>query len=182
MRGYSAYERFWMVLILLMAAVPLFLALQAFYWPEKSFEAAIIIDRSREKIWPYLVEPTFRTRWETGLTDILPSLGEPGESGSRAFAIFYLDGARLEAEEEVIAIVLPERLEKITHFGPYTKWSQFGMTEDGGRKITYRERIRYHSFADRFWAPFKLWGHKREIENMLGRLQRLIESSPRGPQ
>ncbi|MDP8961106.1 MAG: SRPBCC family protein [Actinomycetota bacterium] len=139
----------------------------------------IVIGRSKQDIWPYLVEPDKLLLWQSGVVSLHGEWeGEP-RPGDRANGAIRIAGRRVDFQTEFTVINPPRRVQFKSAKSPFPFVVSVELADaDGGTHVTYHgEAESFGGFFGRFADPIvtKLYG--RDVKGNLHNLKVLLEEA-----
>ncbi len=140
---------------------------------------SITIDRSKQEIWPYLVEPDKLLLWQSGVVELVAEWEGDPQPGDRASGAIRIAGRRVHFQTEYTAVDPPERVEfkSLRSPFPFVVWVAL-EDADGGTQVTYHgEAESFRGFFGRLADPIveKLYG--RDVRGNLQNLKVLVEEA-----
>ena len=169
-------ERLILVLFALTVLVLAATAVTAFRRDHIEVVADVVVARPVDRVWPYVLEPDQRSRWQFETFDILPLTGEYSQAGSRQLLDKRRGRERWEEEEETKIVQPPHRWEAVrTSDRARAEVAVLLAGESGGTRVRIAVRKSYLGWWDRLIAPLKRFGEQNRMNRSLDRLKEIAE-------
>lgn len=141
---------------------------------------SILIEGSKQDIWPYLVEPDKLLAWQSGVVELVAEWEGDPRPGDRAKGAIRIAGRRVHFQTEYTNVDPPERVEFKSAQAPFpfVVWVELEDAE-GGTHMTYHgEAESFRGFFGKLADPIvtKLYG--RDVRANLRNLKLLVEEAP----
>ncbi len=144
---------------------------------------SIVIGRSKQVIWPYLVEPDKLLLWQSGVVELVAEWEGDPKVGDRASGAIRIAGRKVHFQTEYTAVGPPERLEfkSVQAPFPFVVWVAL-EDADGGTRLTYHgEAESFRGFFGKLADPVVTKLYARDVKGNLQNLKVLVEEAEATP-
>lgn len=144
---------------------------------------SIVIDRPKQDIWPYLVEPDKLLLWQSNVVELQAEWEGDPQPGDRASGAIRVAGREVPYQTEFTVIDPPRRLEFKTAKLPMSFVVGVELQDaDGGTHVTYHgEAESLGRFFDRLGGPVVAKIYGRDVKANLQKLKVLLEEAEASP-
>lgn len=150
--------------------------LQGFLRPAWEIAGEVRIARPQEAVIDLLLDPERRSAWQPGVMDGAMLTGEPGEIGSTWLLILRRGRERGEAEERLVALASPERLDLQREAPETLHRIEIRLAADtAGTRLVWHERLSWTTWQGRLLAIFHVGEEEERLRIGLARLARILE-------
>lgn len=140
---------------------------------------SIAIERSKQAIWTYLVDPDKLLLWQSGVVELSGEWeGEP-KTGDRASGAMRIAGRKVEFQTEFTVVDPPKRLEFKSAKSPFpfVVWMQL-EDSDGSTRATYHgEAESFGGFFGKLADAIVTKMYQRDVKGNLQNLKVLLEEA-----
>lgn len=140
---------------------------------------SIVIDCSKQDIWPYLVEPDKLLLWQSGVVELVAEWEGDPRPGDRSTGAIRIAGRKVNFQTEFTAIDPPERVEFKSAKAPFPFVVRVELEEvEGGTHVTYHgEAESFRGFFGRLADPIVTKLYARDVKGDLQNLRVLVEEA-----
>lgn len=144
--------------------------------PAWEISGEVAIARPAEEIFDYLLDPERRSAWQPGVMDGAMLTGERGEAGATWLLILRRGRERDEAEERLLALERPGRIELAREAMRSRHLVEIELAATpGGTRLIWHERIAWPARKDRLAALFRVGEEEERLRTGLARLALVME-------
>ncbi|MFO0574697.1 MAG: SRPBCC family protein [Polyangia bacterium] len=149
-------------------------------------EMTVTLPRPAAVVFPWLVEPSLRKRWQGGLTESVPLGGGDGDGarvGARSREVVVIDGERCEMQATLTALEPPRRLGVLLESPQFTDELEATLEDagEGASRLSYRSAARYRSLLVRLLSPLINQKAEAKLATDLDRLRTELLAQPAQP-
>ena len=152
-------------------------------------DKTVTLPRPAAVVFPWLVEPSLRKRWQGGLTESVPlggdgdDGGEGARVGARSREVVVLDGERFEMQATLTALEPPRRLGVHLESPLFTDELEVTLEDagEGASRLSYRSAARYRSLLVRLLSPLITQKAEAKLGADLERLRTELLTQPAQP-
>ncbi len=141
---------------------------------------SIVIERPRGQVWPFLIEPEWQPRWQSGLAEYVQLDPGPPAVGTRYRGVHRILGRRIDWTSEIVALRDGSSLQGRSIDSPLPFTVELTCTDvSAGTLVGYRLDS---SGVGRFFGgvaePVVTTVYGRQLRAGLERLRELVEATP----
>jgi uncharacterized protein YndB with AHSA1/START domain len=148
-------------------------------------EESVVISRSREEVWAYVVDPANFTSWVRTAIEYEADHGGDPKLGDHDRLVGKIAGRRIEVTREVTEVVPGKKLAVKTVRAPFPSSSVFRFEDaESGTLVTFRgETSGLGGFFGKLGDPVVVKVFARDVRTNLATLKAILEGSDgsRGP-
>jgi uncharacterized protein YndB with AHSA1/START domain len=144
------------------------------------FHASVIINRSREEVFRYLVDPDTQTVWNSGLQEFTAAewTGEP-KVGDRAKGTVKVAGRQVHWEAETTEVDVPSRVVFRSVNAPFPFTLAFSLRDrDGATEVQHDGTTgAMGGFFGKLADPLVALMYQRDMNSNLANLKAILEAT-----
>lgn len=146
-------------------------------------DQAVTLPRPAAVVFPWLVEPSLRKRWQGGLIESVPMGDAAARVGARSREVVVVDGERFELTATLAALEPPRRIGVHLESPLFTDELEMTLEDagDGASRLSYRSAVRYGSLLLRLLSPLIAQKAEAKLTADLDRLRTELLAQPAQP-
>ena len=143
------------------------------------FHSTTTIDRPREEVFTYLVDPESQTIWQSGLQEFDADWTDEPKVGDRARGTVKVAGKRLRWETEVTAAKRPERIVFRSVESPFPFEISYTLVDsDGSTEVRHDGSTEaLGGFFGKLADPLVARMYQRDMNSNLANLKAIMEET-----
>lgn len=143
------------------------------------FHASVRIDRTREKVFAYLVAPSTQTVWQSGLQEFEADWKDEPKVGDRARGTVKVAGKKVHWESETTEVEPPERVSYRSVEAPFTYELSYTLIDRGASTELRHDGSTgtLGGFFGKLADPLVALMYQRDMNSNLANLKSILEES-----
>lgn len=143
------------------------------------FHSVITIDRSREEVFTYLVDPDTQTIWQSGLQEFDADWTDAPKVGDRARGTVKVAGKKVQWETETTEVNRPERIAFRSVEAPFRFEISYTLVDSGGSTEVRHDGSTeaMGGFFGKLADPLVAHMYQRDMNSNLANLKAILEEA-----